>query len=82
MPTSSTRSLERSPVSAAREPVRRWPALLDSTHSDARYLALLTAGNVPFPELADGVLRGLFDLEPHLVGGSEQRTGFEQLPRA
>ncbi|MHB8876319.1 MAG: GspE/PulE/PilB domain-containing protein, partial [Myxococcaceae bacterium] len=37
--------------------------LLDSSDSDTRYLALLTAGNLGYGELVDGVLRGLFDLE-------------------
>jgi HEAT repeat protein len=40
--------------------------LLDSDDSDTRYFALLTAGNLPYPELVDGVLRGLFDLEPDI----------------
>ncbi|MBK7859084.1 MAG: FrgA protein [Archangiaceae bacterium] len=40
--------------------------LLDSDDSDARYLALLTAGSLPYPEVVDGVLRGLFDLEPDI----------------
>src|SRR5258706_1758620 len=40
--------------------------LLDADDSDARYLALLTAGSLPYPEVVDGVLRGLFDLEPDI----------------
>jgi len=40
--------------------------LLDSDDSDTRYLALLTAGSLPYPEVVDGVLRGLFDLEPDI----------------
>jgi len=40
--------------------------LLDADDSDTRYFALLTAGNLPYPELVDGVLRGLFDLEPDI----------------
>jgi HEAT repeat protein len=40
--------------------------LLDSSDSDARYLALLTAGSLRYPEVIDGVLRGLFDLEPDI----------------
>lgn len=40
--------------------------LLDADDSDTRYLALLTAGNLPFPELVDGILRGLFDYEPDI----------------
>jgi HEAT repeat protein len=41
-------------------------SLLDVDDSDTRYFALLTAGNLPFPELVDGVLRALFDLEPDI----------------
>lgn len=40
--------------------------LLDSSDSDTRYLALLTAGSLKYPEVVDGVLRGLFDFEPDL----------------
>lgn len=40
--------------------------LLDSDDSDTRYLALLTAGSLPYAEVVDGVLRGLFDLEPDI----------------
>lgn len=40
--------------------------LLDSSDSDVRYLALLTAGSLRYPEVIDGVLRGLFDLEPDI----------------
>lgn len=40
--------------------------LLDSDDSDTRYLALLTAGDLPYPELIDGILRGLFDFEPDI----------------
>ncbi len=40
--------------------------LLDSSDSDARYLALLTAGSLRYPEVVDGVLRGLFDYEPDI----------------
>jgi hypothetical protein len=40
--------------------------LLDSNDPDARYLALLTAGALRYPEVVDGVLRGLFDLEPDI----------------
>jgi hypothetical protein len=40
--------------------------LLDSSDSDARYLALLTAGSLRYPEVVAGVERGLFDLEPDL----------------
>jgi hypothetical protein len=40
--------------------------LLDSDDSDSRYLALLTAGSLKYPEVVDGVLRGLFDYEPDI----------------
>lgn len=40
--------------------------LLDVPDSDVRYLALLTAGSLPYPELVDGVVRGLFDVEPDI----------------
>ncbi|HVE85873.1 MAG TPA: FrgA protein [Myxococcales bacterium] len=40
--------------------------LLDAADSDTRYFALLTVGNLPYPELVDGVLRGLFDLDPDI----------------
>lgn len=40
--------------------------LLDAEDSDARYLALLTAGSLRYPDVVDGVLRGLFDFEPDL----------------
>ena len=37
---------------------------LDAPEADVRYVALLTAGSLPHPELVAGVLRGLFDPEP------------------
>jgi hypothetical protein len=40
--------------------------LLDHTDSDTRYLALLTAGSLRYPDVVDGVLRGLFDYEPDI----------------
>jgi HEAT repeat protein len=40
--------------------------LLDSSDSDTRYLALLTAGSLRYPDVVGGVLRGLFDLEPDI----------------
>src|SRR6185295_50505 len=40
--------------------------LLDAADTDTRYFAMLTAGNLPYPELVDGVLRGLFDLDPDI----------------
>ncbi|MDQ3262938.1 MAG: FrgA protein, partial [Myxococcota bacterium] len=56
--------------------------LLDSDDSDTRYLALLTAGNLPYPELVDGVLRGLFDLEPDISSAARAAaTALRKLPR-
>jgi hypothetical protein len=40
--------------------------LLESSDSDARYLALLTAGSLRYPDVVRGVLHGLFDFEPDL----------------
>lgn len=40
--------------------------LLDHDDSDTRYLALLTAGSLRYPDVVDGVLRGLFDYEPDI----------------
>jgi HEAT repeat protein len=40
--------------------------LLDSADSDTRYLALLTAGSLRYPDVVDGVMRGLFDYEPDI----------------
>lgn len=40
--------------------------LLDSSDSDTRYLALLTAGSLRYPDVVGGVLRGLFDFEPDI----------------
>ncbi len=44
--------------------------LLDSSDSDTRYLALLTAGALRYPEVISGVLRGLFDDEPDISSAS------------
>jgi hypothetical protein len=48
------------------EGARALAPLLDAPDPDTRYLALLTAGSLPFPEVVAGVRRGLFDLEPDL----------------
>ena len=40
--------------------------LLDHEDSDTRYLALLTAGSLRYPDVVDGVIRGLFDYEPDI----------------
>ncbi len=56
--------------------------LLDSDDGDARYLALLTAGNLPFAELVDGVLRGLFDLEPDISSAARAAAAsLKHVPR-
>jgi HEAT repeat protein len=56
--------------------------LLDSAEGDVRYLALLTAGALPFPELVDGVLRGLFDLEPDISSAARAAAAaLRQVPR-
>jgi hypothetical protein len=56
--------------------------LLDSSDADTRYFALLTAGNLPFVELVDGVLRGLFDYEPDLSSAARvAAAAIKHLPR-
>ena len=56
--------------------------LLDSGDADTRYFALLTAGNLPFVELVDGVLRGLFDYEPDLSSAARvAAASIKHLPR-
>jgi hypothetical protein len=56
--------------------------LLDSHDPDTRYFALLTAGNLPYVELVDGVLRGLFDLEPDISSAARvAASALKQLPR-
>lgn len=56
--------------------------LLDSDDSDVRYLALLTAGNLPYPELVGGVLRGLFDFEPDVSSAARAAaTALKKIPR-
>ncbi|MFL5320515.1 MAG: FrgA protein [Myxococcaceae bacterium] len=56
--------------------------LLDSDDSDTRYLALLTAGNLPFPELVGGVLRGLFDYEPDISSAARAAAfALRRVPR-
>ncbi len=55
--------------------------LLDSSDSDARYLALLTAGGLRYPEVIDGVMRGLFDLEPDISSAARAAaTSLRYLP--
>jgi HEAT repeat protein len=56
--------------------------LLDVDDPDIRYFALLTAGNLPFAELVDGVLRGLFDLEPDISSAARAASSaLRKLPR-
>src|SRR5205085_1877890 len=56
--------------------------LLDSNEADSRYLAILTAGNLPYPELADGLLRALFDLEPDISSAARAAArAFRRVPR-
>lgn len=56
--------------------------LLDSRNSDTRYFALLAAGSLPYPDLVDGVLRGLFDLEPDISSAARAAaTALRRLPR-
>lgn len=56
--------------------------LLDSPDPDTRYFALLTAGNLPYVELVDGVLRGLFDMEPDISSAARvAASALKQLPR-
>lgn len=56
--------------------------LLDVDDAEIRYFALLTAGSLPYAELVDGVLRGLFDLEPDISSAARAAsTAFKRLPR-
>jgi HEAT repeat protein len=50
--------------------------LLDSADSDTRYLALLTAGSLRFDDVVDGVLRGLFDLEPDISSAARSAAAW------
>lgn len=56
--------------------------LLRSPEPDTRYFALLTAGNLPYPELVDGVLEGLFDDEPDISSAARvAAAALKHLPR-
>ncbi|PTL82269.1 FrgA protein [Vitiosangium sp. GDMCC 1.1324] len=56
--------------------------LLDSSDADTRYFALLTAGTLPYAELVDGVLRGLFDYEPDISSAARvAAAALKHLPR-
>ena len=48
--------------------------LLDHEDSDTRYLALLTAGSLRYPDVVDGVLRGLFDYEPDISSAARSAS--------
>ena len=50
--------------------------LLDSNDSDTRYLALLTAGSLRYPDVVDGVMRGLFDLEPDISSAARSSAAW------
>ncbi len=50
--------------------------LLDSADSDTRYLALLTAGSLRSPDVIDGVMRGLFDLEPDISSAARSAAAW------
>jgi MshEN domain len=55
---------------------------LDAPETDTRYVALLTAGALPYPELVPGVLRGLFDPEPDVASAARAAaTALRRLPR-
>ena len=55
---------------------------LDAPSSDTRYVALLTAGSLPHPELVAGVLRGLFDRENDVASAARAAArALRKLPR-
>ena len=55
---------------------------LDAPEADTRYVALLTAGSLPHPELVPGVLRGLFDPEPDVASAARAAaSALRRLPR-
>ncbi len=55
---------------------------LDAPDADTRYMALLTAGSLPHPELVAGVLRGLFDGDPDVASAARAAaTALRRLPR-
>ena len=78
---------ELGPVSGAlarlgRPAAQALAPLLDADDPDLRYYALLAAGNLPYPELITGVLRGLFDLEPDISSAARAAAAtFRRLPR-
>jgi hypothetical protein len=57
-------------------------SLLDAPSVETRYFALLTAGNLPYPEVVPGVLRGVFDLVPELSSAARLTArALRRLPR-
>lgn len=55
--------------------------LLEHPDSDTRYLALLTAGSLRYPDVVDGVLHGLFDFEPDLSSAARAASAaLKRLP--
>lgn len=55
---------------------------LDAADADTRYVALLTAGSLPYAELVPGVLRGLFDEDPDVASAARAAaTALRRLPR-
>jgi Type II secretion system (T2SS), protein E, N-terminal domain len=56
--------------------------LLDASSPETRYFALLAAGNLVFPEVVPGVLRGVFDLVPELSSAARLAArALRRLPR-
>jgi len=55
--------------------------LLDSNNPYTRYFALLTAGSLPYSEVVDGILRGLFAVEPEISSAARSAaTAFRRNP--
>ena len=55
--------------------------LLDSSNPYTRYFALLTAGSLPYPAVVDGILRGLFAVEPEISSAARSAaTAFRRNP--
>ncbi len=77
---------ELGPIPAAlsylgRPAARALAPLLDSDNGDTRYFALLTAGSLPHPELVNGILRGLFAVEPEISSAARAAaTAFRRHP--
>lgn len=60
---------------------RELAPLLVSEDPSTRYFALLTAGALPYPELVEGMTRGLFDLEPDVSSAARAAAfSFRRLP--